>query len=139
MDNTLCIQLTVTDEQIQSLLQGKLESLPDEKVQEIFSNVLAEFFKTSNGQKLFYTSTYYDSTPKPTEFLNKMISNAISKDLLAPCVDEFISTLKGHYPELIKTAIVEVLGKLFFDNVTKVELKYALERMESKLQEATNR
>ena len=30
MDNTLNLQITVTDEQMTSLLKGKLESLPDE-------------------------------------------------------------------------------------------------------------
>ena len=46
MDNVLNIQITVSDEQMKSLLKGKLESLPDEKIQDIFSNALTEFFKT---------------------------------------------------------------------------------------------
>ena len=36
MENTLNLQITITDEQMASLLKGKLESLPDEKIQEIF-------------------------------------------------------------------------------------------------------
>ena len=35
MENTLNIQITITDEQISSLLKGNLENLPDEKIQEI--------------------------------------------------------------------------------------------------------
>ena len=94
MENTLNIQITVTDEQMASLIKGNLENLPDDKLQEIFSNALTEFLKTENGQKLFYTKDYYNSDPKPTRLLSEMIENAISKDLLKPCVDEFISVLK---------------------------------------------
>ena len=54
MENKLNIQITVDDEQMASLIRGNLENLPDEKLQEIFSNALTEFLKTDNGQKLFY-------------------------------------------------------------------------------------
>ena len=50
MENKLNIQITVTDEQMSSLIRGNLENLPDEKLQEIFSNALTEFLKTSDGQ-----------------------------------------------------------------------------------------
>ena len=114
MDNKLNIQITVTDEQIASLIRGNLENLPDEKLQEIFSNALTEFFKTDNGQKLFYTKSYYDSTAKPTDLLVKMVSNAVSKDLLKPCVDEFIETISGKYESLIKKCMIETFSNLFF-------------------------
>ena len=82
MENKLNIQITVDDKQMASLIRGNLENLPDEKLQEIFSNAITEFLKTDNGQKLFYTKPYYDSKPKPTNLLIKMVENAISKDLL---------------------------------------------------------
>ena len=83
MENTLNIQITITDEQISSLLKGNLENLPDEKIQEILSNALTEFFKTDKGQQMFYkTKGYYDSTPMPTDLLIKMVENAVSKDLV---------------------------------------------------------
>ena len=62
MENTLNIQIKVTDEQMTSLLKGKLESLPDEKVQEIFAGALSEFFKTDDGKKLFWPRTVGPST-----------------------------------------------------------------------------
>ena len=113
MDNTLNIQITVTDEQMASLIKGNLENLPDDKLQEIFSNALIEFLKTDNGQRLFYTTGYYNSDPKPTQLLNKMIENAISKDLLKPCVDEFISVLKNNYENLIKNAMITTFSIRF--------------------------
>ena len=61
MDNKLNIQITVTDEQMSSLIRGNLENLPDEKLQEIFSNALTEFLKTDDGRKLFYTKQYYSN------------------------------------------------------------------------------
>ena len=119
MDNKLNIQITVTDEQMTSLIRGNLESLPDEKLQEIFSNALTEFLKTNNGQNLFYTKQYYSSEAKPTDLLVKMVSNAVSKDLLKPCVDEFIETIKGQYETLIKECMIKTFSNLFFTEMTR--------------------
>lgn len=113
MENKLNIQITVTDEQMSSLIRGNLENLPDEKLQEIFSNALTEFLKTSNGQQLFYTKTYYNSDPRPTDLLVKMVSNAVSKDLLKPCVDEFIEAIKGNYESLLKECVIKTFSNLF--------------------------
>lgn len=126
MDNTLNIQITVTDEQMASLIKGNLENLPDDKLQEIFSNALIEFLKTDNGQRLFYTRGYYDSDPKPTQLLNKMIENAISKDLLKPCVDEFISVLKNNYENLIKNAMITTFSNMFITEMKEQILQCQL-------------
>lgn len=123
MDNKLNIQITVTDEQMSSLIRGNLENLPDEKLQEIFSNALTEFLKSSNGQNLFYTKQYYSSEARPTDLLVKMVSNAVSKDLLKPCVDEFIETIKGQYESLIKECMIKTFSNLFFTEMRG----YALE------------
>ena len=126
MENTLNIQITVTDEQMASLIKGNLENLPDDKIQEIFSNALIEFLKTDNGQRLFYTKSYYDSDPKPTQLLNKMIENAISKDLLKPCVDEFISVLKNNYENLIKNAMITTFSNMFITEMKEQILQCQL-------------
>lgn len=123
MENTLNIQITVTDEQMSSLIRGNLENLPDEKLQEIFSNALTEFLKTDNGQKLFYTKTYYNSDPRPTDLLVKMVSNVVSKDLLKPCVDEFIETIKGQYESLIRECMVKTFSNMFFTEMTHYGLQ----------------
>ena len=135
MENTLNLQITITDEQMASLLKGKLESLPDEKIQEIFSNALSEFFKTDNGQKLFYTKRYYDSDPQPTPLLTAMVENAVSKELLKPCVDEFIGALKDNYTDLIKATMVETFSKMFFTNMDRDALQCPLEMITAKLRE----
>lgn len=119
MDNKLNIQITVTDEQMSSLIRGNLENLPDEKIQEIFSNALTEFLKTSDGQKLFYTKTYYSNDPKPTDLLVKMVSNAVSKDLLKPFVDEFVESIKCNYESLIKECMIKTFSNLFFTEMTR--------------------
>lgn len=129
MENKLNIQITVTDEQMSSLIRGNLESLPDEKLQEIFSNALTEFLKTSNGQQLFYTKTYYSSDPRPTDLLIKMVSNAVSKDLLKPCVDEFIETIKGQYESLIKECMIKTFSNMFFTEMRETGLQAALNDM----------
>lgn len=129
MDNTLNLQITVTDEQMTSLLKGKLESLPDEKIQEIFSNALSEFFKTNNGQKLFYTQDYYNSTPKPTPLLVQMVENSVSKELLKPCVDELIATLKDNYVDLLKSAMIETFSNMFFSEINQRTLRNTLATM----------
>jgi uncharacterized membrane protein YheB (UPF0754 family) len=129
MDNKLNIQITVTDKQMSSLIRGNLENLPDEKIQEIFSNALTEFLKTSDGQKLFYTKTYYSSDPRPTDLLVKMVSNAVSKDLLKPCVDEFIETIKSNYESLIKECMIQTFSNMFFTEMRASNLQVTLNDM----------
>lgn len=126
MDNKLNIQITVTDEQMSSLIRGNLENLPDEKLQEIFSNALTEFFKTSDGQKLFYTKEYYSNEAKPTRLLTAMVENAISKDLLKPCVDEFIKTIKTQYESLIRECMIKTFSNLFFTEMKGYTLETQL-------------
>ena len=36
------------------LIEGKVDSLPDEKVKEILSEALKDFLKTPTGKNLFY-------------------------------------------------------------------------------------
>lgn len=126
MENTLNIQLKVTDEQMTSLIKGKLESLPDEKIQEIFSNALSELFKTNDGQKLFYTKQYYSSEPQPTRLLTQMIDHAVSKDLLKPCVDELVETLKNNYANLLQSAMVQTFSNLFMTEMRNADLQMQL-------------
>ena len=133
MENKLNIQITVTDEQMCSLLRGSLESLPDEKVQDIFANALTEFFKTNNGQQLFYKKEYYSSEPKPTPLLTKMVENAVSKELLKPCVDEMITVLKDNYVNLLKSAMIETFSNMFFSEMKQSYLQYTLNEMVAKI------
>lgn len=126
MDNTLNIQITVTDEQMASLIRGNLENLPDDKLQEIFSNALTEFLKTSDGQSLFYTKSYYSSHAEPTPLLTRMVDHAVSKDLLKPCVDEFIESIKDNYEDLIKTTIIKTFSNLFMTEVREAHLENQL-------------
>lgn len=126
MENTLNIQITVTDEQMTSLIKGNLENLPDDKIQEVLSNALTEFFKTDNGQKLFYTKQYYSDNPTPTSLLVNMVENAISKDLLKPCVDEFIETIKNNYEGLIKETMIRTFSNMFFTQMDKISLQAQL-------------
>ena len=129
MDSVLNIQITVSDEQMKSLLSGKLESLPDEKIQDIFSNALTEFFKTSGGQRLFCDKHYYSGDPAPSKLLVTMVENAVSKDLLKPCVDEMIECLKDKYPELIKNAMVETFSNMFFTEFREAEFQTQLNKI----------
>ena len=127
MENKLNIQITVDDEQMASLIKGNLENLPDEKLQEILSNALTEFFKTDNGQKLFYSSRgYYDDTPTPTNLLIKMVENAVSKDLLKPCVDEFIESIKNNYENLIKETMIKTFSNMFFTQLDRSAIECQL-------------
>lgn len=123
MDNKLNIQITVSDEQMSSLIRSNLENLPDEKLQEIFSSALTEFLKSQNGQKLFYTQSYYNSQVTPTPLLTKMVGNAVSKDLLKPCVDEFISDINEKYEQLIKECIVKTFSNLFLTEMKQFTLE----------------
>lgn len=126
MENKLNIQITVDDEQMASLIRGNIENLPNEKLQEIFSNALTEFFKTDNGQRLFYSKEYYSSEPKPTRLLIQMVENAISKDLLKPCVDEFIENIKGNYENLIKETMIQTFSNMFFTQIQQSSLQCQL-------------
>lgn len=133
MENKLNIQITIDDEQMSSLIKGQIDDLPAEKLQEIFSNALTEFFKTQNGQQLFYTKSYYDSNPKPTPLLQHMIDNAISKDLLNPCVDEFIEKLKDNYDNLIREAMIQTFSNMFFTQMQQSSLHAQLDMILNKV------
>ena len=140
MDNVLNIQLTVSDEQMTSLLKGKLSDLPEEKIQDIFCSALKEFFATSTGQQMFYEKRgYYDSTPTPTPLLQAMIANAIDKDLLTEATTEFVETLRGQYPTLIQNAMVNTFAKMFFDNIAQATLHDQLMMMCAKLDQKVDR
>lgn len=131
MENKLNIQITVTDEQMTSLIKGNLENLPDDKIQEIFSNALVEFLKTQDGQNLFYTKQYYDSQPRPTDLLIKMVENAVSKELLKPCVDEFIESIKNNYENLIKETMVKTFSNMFFTQMDRSVIECQLHNIEN--------
>lgn len=140
MDNVLNIQLTVSDEQMTSLLKGKLSDLPEEKIQDIFCSALKEFFTTQTGQQMFYEKRgYYDSTPTPTPLLKTMIANAIDKDLLTEATTEFVETLRGQYPTLIQNAMVNTFAKMFFDNIAQATLHDQLMMICAKLDNKADR
>lgn len=126
MENKLNIQITVDNEQMASLIRGNIENLPNEKLEEILSNALTEFFKTDNGQRLFYSKAYYNSDPKPTKLLTQMIENAISKDLLKPCVDKFIEKIKDNYENLIKETMIQTFSNMFFTEMQQCSLQHQL-------------
>lgn len=127
--NVLNIQIKVTDEQMNKLIHGKLEELPDDKIQDILGNTLNEFLKTDKGQKLFYTKEYYQNNPQPTDLLKNMVSNAVSKDLLKPCVDEFINVLKDNYYELIQNTMMRTFSDIFFTEIREIQLKTEMNNM----------
>lgn len=134
MENKLNIQITVDDEQMTSLIKGNLENLPEEKLQEIFSNALTEFFKTDNGQQLFYSKKYYDNQPRPTNLLITMVENAVSKDLLKPCVDEFIESIKNNYENLIKETMIKTFSNMFFTQMDRSAIECQLNTITNHLQ-----
>lgn len=140
MDNVLNIQLTVSDEQVTTLLKGKLSDLPEEKIQDIFCSALKEFFATPTGQQMFYEKRgYYDSAPTPTRLLEIMIANAIDKNLLTEATTEFVETLRNQYPTLIQNAMANTFAKMFFDNMTQATLRSQLEMMCAKIDTKVDR
>lgn len=128
-ENVLNIQIKVTDEQMNQLIKGKLENLPDDKIQDILGNALSEFLKTDTGQRLFYTKEYYQKNPTPTKLLTTMVSNAVSKDLLKICVDDFIGVLKDNYYELLQNTMIRVFSDMFFTNIRESHLKVEMTDM----------
>lgn len=129
MENTLNIQISLNDEQLSSLIKGNIEKLPDEKLQDIFSNALIDFFKTENAKSLFYKRDRYTYELKPTDLLVCMIENAVSKDLLKPCVDEFIESIKNNYENLIKETMIATFSNMFFTQLDRDAFKSELHSM----------
>ena len=62
-----------------------------------------------------------------------MISNAVSKELLQPVVDELIITLKDNYQKLLRDAMVNVFSGLFLDNIKQEQILRAINEVEIKL------
>ncbi len=116
-ENVLNIQIKVTDEQMNQLIKGKIEELPDDKIQSIIENALNEFFKTDKGQRLFYTKEYYQKDPQPTELLIDIVKKSVSKDLLNSYVNGLMCTLKDNYYDLLQNAMIRVFSDMFFTQV----------------------
>lgn len=116
-ENVLNIQIKVTDEQMNQLIKGKIEELPDDKIQSIIENALNEFFKTDKGQRLFYTKEYYQKDPQPTELLIDIVKKSVSKDLLNSYVNVLMCTLKDNYYDLLQNAMIRVFSDMFFTQV----------------------
>lgn len=119
MENTLNIQLTVDDEQLAQLIRGNIEALPKDRLQDLLCSALSAFLETDEGRKLFYTKDSYYSNPKPTPLFTQMVSNAVSEDLIKPCVDEFIKVISENYVTVIKSAMVETFSNMFFTQMDK--------------------
>ena len=62
-----------------------------------------------------------------------MVSNAVSKELLLPVVDELITTLKDNYQKLLRDAMVNVFSGLFLDNIKQEQILRAINEVEIKL------
>lgn len=122
-ENALNIQIKVTDEQMNQLIKGKIEELPDDKIQSIIENALNEFFKTDKGQKLFYTKEYYQKDPQPTELLVDIVKKSVSKDLLNSYVNGLMCTLKDNYYDLLQNAMIRVFSDMFFTQVRETTFR----------------
>ena len=133
MENILNIQLTVDDEQLAQLIRGNIEALPKDRLQDLLCSALSAFLETDDGRKLFYTKDSYYSNPKPTPLFTQMVSNAVSEDLLKPCVDEFMKVISENYVTIIKSAMVETFSNMFFTQMDKSMLAAQLNNLQNEI------
>lgn len=137
MSNVVNIQITVDDDQLSQLLKNNISDLPQEKVQEILCEALSKFLESSDGQKLFYTKEYYNSTPRPTDLLLRMMQNAIASDAMKLYWSELLDSMKEKYPELIKEAMITTFSNMFFtelqSSVLHTQLNNIIAQVERKV------
>ena len=117
---TVNFQITVSNDVFQKLMSEGLVALSAEDVKSILVEALSEFLKSPDGKKLFYESPDYysrSSCNRPSEFLLDIVKNSITPGVLNDYADEFIMSLKEHYPELIREAFIQVISNLFLTEV----------------------
>ena len=135
MENIVNLQLSISTEDMQELLMGKLASLPDEKVHEVICGALGKFLQTTEGTSLFVRRDAWRGN-RPTELLETMIANSLDTDVLHKEAEKFVNALQENYPDLVRQCLISTFSKLFFDNITRTgvetTLTSLLERMDTK-------
>ena len=118
MENIVNIQLSISSEDMQELIMGKLSSLPDEKVHEVICSALGKFLESYEGTHLFVDRDAWRGN-KPTKLLETMVANSLDTEVLHKEVEKFVDALQKNYPNLIRQCIISTFSNLFFDNVTR--------------------
>lgn len=138
--NNVNIQISVNDKELAELIKGNLKSLPDEKIQEIFSTALTEILKSDVGMKLFIDKgSYYDSKPTATLLLQNIINRAISEDLLKPMVDDMIKFLSENYETVIRQCIVDTFSNLFMTEMKDITIKANINNLYGRINDIDNK
>lgn len=118
MENIVNIQLSISSEDMQELIMGKLSSLPDETVHEVICSALGKFLESPEGTNLFIDRDAWRGN-KPTKLLETMVANSLDTKVLHKEVEKFVEAMQENYPELIRQCIVSTFSNLFFDNITR--------------------
>ena len=129
---TVNFQITVSNDVFQKLMSEGLVTLSAEDIKPILVEALSEFLKSPDGKKLFYESPDYYSRSDcnhPSKFLLDIVKNSITPGVLNDYADEFIVSLKDHYPELIREALIQVVSNIFLTEVKSVHFSAAINQL----------
>ena len=62
-----------------------------------------------------------------------MVENAVSKELLKPCVDELITSLKDNYVDLLKSTMITTFSNMFITEMKAENLRFNLNMWASRI------
>lgn len=123
MENTLNIQITLNDEQLKNLIVGNINELPKEKLQDILLQAIKDILMSEYGRKLFIsTDGYYNSTVRPSNYLEQLVEKADVKDAITPVVNEAVSNFATNYPVILETCVRESISKMFMHEFQRTQL-----------------
>lgn len=124
MENTLNIQITLNDEQLKNLIMGNIDNLPKEKLQEILLQAIKEILVSPEGQKIFIEKDgYYNSSNKPSRYLEKLINNADIADIILPVVNQAVEEFATNYPKILERCLKSSITNMFMDNFDRCRLQ----------------
>lgn len=117
MDLNLSIE--INEEMFSKMCEDTLESLPEEKMQEILLKAV-EVALLEKNQSFYGTSILTDQYRRPTELMNNILKKANFEKYFEPMAQK----ITNHIIENYQSIITEAISKTFFDVLFTSENKY---------------
>ena len=113
------ITVTISDEEVRQLIQGELENIPKEKIQNAIMDSISDFMKNDEIIKSLFVQTNYNhwgtSTQEPTELLKNAAKNFDLNPAFKDIEDDMIKYIKENHAKIVENLLL----KLFVISITK--------------------
>lgn len=120
MSQTVNLQITLSDEQIDQFIKQGAESINPQQMGDVICECVKEFLLSPAGKDLFIerNSGYYGKQ-SPSYFLKELLSHANLETALTPVTNEVIDYLKNNYKEVLTFCMMQTFTSMFFTAADK--------------------